>query len=93
MREKKKSLRLKKYVVANLRTYTLKGGTVGSNPCVPTGPNPSQTCPTIDLTCPVGCDPDTRTVGMTQPENPCTCADNGDGPDGKEGLNSGPGCP
>lgn len=79
MRGKKKNLKLKKSIIANLRTYTIKGGT-GSNPCVPTGPNPSHTCQTYDgYTCPLPCYPDTRTQEMTQPDNPCTCA-------GREGI-------
>lgn len=88
MREKKKPLSLKKHVIANLRTFKLKGGTA-SFPCVPTGPNPSETCLTYDgYTCPIDvCDPDTtRTYKITTPQNPCD-------PDGDGGIQSGAGCP
>ena len=84
---KEKTLRLKKHVIANLRTFKLKGGT-GSFPCVPTGPNPSDTCPTYDgYTCPEPCDPDTtREDKVTSPLNTCDPIENG-------GLQTGPGCP
>ncbi|MGH1386553.1 hypothetical protein [Kordia sp.] len=86
MREKKKPLRLRKYVVANLRAYTLKGGTA-SFPCVPTGPNPSDTCPTHEHTCPVTCDPETTdTYKITSPKNPCN-------PENGGGFQTGPVCP
>ncbi|WP_298508826.1 hypothetical protein [uncultured Kordia sp.] len=74
MREKKKSLKLRKFKVASLDAFWLKGGT-NSNPCNNTQQSGATqvACPTYEHTCPVPCDPDTRTLPMTQPGNPCTC--------------------
>ncbi|MFK7747517.1 MAG: hypothetical protein AB8B65_03950 [Kordia sp.] len=47
MRENKKVLKFRKFKIANLQVHSVSGGT-NSNPCVPTGPLPSDGCPTID---------------------------------------------
>jgi len=88
MREKKKSLSLRKFKVANLRASWLKGGT-NSNPCNVTLPSGASAvgCTAIEYTCPIVCDDDTTNGHKkTTPRNPC----NGDNADG---INTGPGCP
>ncbi|MEM6721652.1 MAG: hypothetical protein AAF611_20155 [Bacteroidota bacterium] len=88
MREKKKSLKLRKFKIASLDAAWLKGGT-NSFPCnntqQGTGTGQTNGCPTVDdHTCPEPtCNPDTRTKPQTQPANPCTCTTN---PEGNGGL-------
>jgi len=88
MREKKKSLKLKKHVIANLRSFTITGGAL-TNPCRPEDTNtvPSEVCNTMnknDYTCNDECNSiTTRTNKATSPEYPCN----------DTVLNTGPDCP
>lgn len=88
MREKKKSLKLRKFKVASLRTFRVIGGT-NSNPCNNTQQSGISIteCPTHDYTCGLDCDDDTTTTyKKTSPEHPCR-ADNNDS------FQTGPNCP
>lgn len=87
MREKKKSLRLKKHVIANLRRFTIHGGG-RTNPCNPTDTdtNPSDACPTEDVNDETCNSNTTKTNIVTTPENPCDPLNN-------TVLMTGPRCP
>ncbi|WP_298508828.1 hypothetical protein [uncultured Kordia sp.] len=89
MREKKKSLKLRKFKVASLHASWLKGGT-NSNPCNNTQQSEPTvfTCNTDEYTCPAACGNDpTRTKAMTQPGNPCSEACNGINPTHSQDTN------